>query len=87
MKVEIEIDEDLIKRTIIDLSKKQITSYLNDYTVERNIRNKIDEYGKDIIEEIIKEELKNIPAIREVVKLKLENKIRMQLTKIMNEVE
>lgn len=83
MKIEIEIDERMIREEILKLADKIIRNNCTAWGVEDQIRREVNLLWNDSIQAIVNEELAKADLLRAKIAATLERKIQGQLTALM----
>jgi hypothetical protein len=83
MKIEIEIDERMIREEILKLADKTIRNNCTAWGVEDQIRREVNLLWNDSIQAIVNEELEKADLLRAKIAATLERKIQGQLTALM----
>jgi hypothetical protein len=83
MKIEIEIDERMIREEILKLADKTIRNNCTAWGVEDQIRREVNLLWNDSIQAIVNEELEKADLLRAKIVAILERKIQGQLTALM----
>lgn len=83
MKIEIEIDERMIREEILKLVDKIIRNNCTAWGVEDQIRREVNLLWNDSIQAIVNEELAKADLLRAKIAATLERKIQGQLTALM----
>lgn len=83
MKIEIEIDERMIREEILKLADKTIRNNCTAWGVEDQIRREVNLLWNDSIQAIVNEELTKADLLRAKIAATLERKIQGQLTALM----
>jgi len=83
MKIEIEIDERMIREEILKLADKTIRNNCTAWGVEDQIRREVNLLWNDSIQAIVNEELAKADLLRAKIAATLERKIQGQLTALM----
>lgn len=83
MKIEIEIDERMIREEILKLVDKTIRNNCTAWGVEDQIRREVNLLWNDSIQAIVNEELAKADLLRAKIAATLERKIQGQLTALM----
>lgn len=83
MKIEIEIDEHMIREEILKLVDRTIRNNCTAWGVEDQIRREVNLLWNDSIQAIVNEELAKADLLRAKIAATLERKIQGQLTALM----
>jgi len=83
MKIEIEIDERMIREEILKLADKTIRNNCTAWGVEDQIRREVNLLWNHSIQAIVNEELAKADLLRAKIAATLERKIQGQLTALM----
>ena len=83
MKIEIEIDERMIREEILKLADKTIRNNCTAWGVEDQIRREVNLLWNGSIQAIVNEELAKADLLRAKIAATLERKIQGQLTALM----
>ena len=83
MKIEIEIDEHMIREEILKLVDRTIRNNCTAWGVEDEIRREVNLLWNDSIQAIVNEELAKADLLRAKIAATLERKIQGQLTALM----
>lgn len=80
MKLEIEVSEAELKDALERHIRTAVADRVNSWGEAHNIKTLVQAKYKELVAEIVEEELRNAPKIREHVQTALVNKIKGQLT-------
>lgn len=83
MKLEIEVSEIELKDALARHIRTAVADRVNSWGEAQNIKALVQAKYKELVAEIVEDELRNAPKIRELVQAALVNKIKGQLTAAM----
>ena len=83
MKIEIEVDEYMIREEVQRQAAKAIADKLNHWELKENLSKVLNKLWDENVEAVVREELANTDALRAKVVATIERKIQGQLTALM----
>jgi hypothetical protein len=87
MKLEIEITEAEIKSAMERKVRTAIADQTNQWGVDHYIKDQVAAKWKEVVHQMIVDEMSNAPRIQEKIRKAIENKLKGQLTAMMKETK